>query len=264
MCIVLPVLAFACRKPVDNDRPPSRASLLPYFDSNALSQVLKPGLSREEILKNFGSPTFEFPLSEGLSCIEYSRFNGAEPKEPELAGFQVVIKSNRLLQWSPVYLQLSRPAQTPTNTGREGGSHPAEGDLGVPALDLHGNGLSLFLLAASRSSAEAVHVDALGTSGFVKTNPDLTLSQIITVKKVIAQDGKSYQVLLKLSASDAEALRHFSQTNVGERVLIAAAGQVVSSPTIEGPIETPTLALTVPTEAAADKIVRALSTARKP
>ncbi len=263
MCMVLPVLVFGCRKPTDNDRPPSRASLLPYFNSNSLSDVLKPGLTKEDILRDFGKPTFEFPLSEGLTCMDYSRFNGTEPDESELAAFQIVMRSNQLLEWSPVYRQRSRP--TPDAARYDRASEPSQTNDPQAVLKprFSQKGVCIFLISDQAAAPATMPIGLPGPAGFVRTSPDLTLSAIKSVRKVIAEDGKSYQVLVKLAASDSEALRRFSQTNVSQRVLITARGEPISAPTIEAPIDTPTLALRVPTEAAADKIVRALSTSGK-
>lgn len=77
----------------------------PYYASNTLAQALKPGMSKEEVIAIFGRPPIEFATGEKAEyyCLNYLALDSRVRQKPgEYFGFQVLLRDNKLVKWSPV------------------------------------------------------------------------------------------------------------------------------------------------------------------
>jgi hypothetical protein len=86
------------------DRRSARAG---YYDTNVLAGFFREGVTQEDVVKRFGSPTSQFETGDGGWCLEYmARVRGRTREPHEVVGFQAVWLDNEWVRWSPVY---SRP-----------------------------------------------------------------------------------------------------------------------------------------------------------
>ncbi len=76
-----------------------------YYNSNTLAKTLKSGMTKKEVIDIYGEPTTEFPTGQNQEnyCLTYVMFHlTVPPKLGEYTGFQVVLSSNKLVNWSLV------------------------------------------------------------------------------------------------------------------------------------------------------------------
>lgn len=234
------------------------------YSEEHVRSVVTPGVSREEVERAFGQPFTTMPDGGGGTIAVYRVPDaGSVAFRDKFTGFQVRYSENRVEKWFPVYSDQrvlsssSKESATQTQTNLLAGDEP--------------EGILFFVVSKVKvDGGTYVNSPVLPELGYIAATPDLTFSSIESVvegnEAVGPGDAQALPTLIiALSENDARALREYTESRVGKRVLICLGRRFLSAPYILSPIANGQLCVSFSDSRERDEVVRQLRVlARKP
>jgi hypothetical protein len=190
---------------------------------------------RPDIIRAFGTPLTEDQLADGRSVALYMGPppNAHTPTSVErFSGFQVYYKSNRVVEWKPIY-------GTYTTTKDE--TNYSKITLSTNDRAKMTNVLSFCIVSDVPLENETFFdTPKMPNLGFIKAEPDLTVHRIKSIQEALPKAGDrngSDSFIIHLMDSDADALRRITTDNIGKKLLLRINGNPILAPRISMPIE---------------------------
>jgi hypothetical protein len=200
-----------------------KTKYLRAYNEAELNELIKPGMTFEDMTNTFGPPGSEIQTTGDMTTITYLFSPKSTPLKvgPYLAGFDVEVKKGHVVRWIPLRGTMSGPFAGPNTQTALSGEET----------------FAIFIQSDGSTNAENFLRSESGMSvGDLKTPPDLTIRAKFSIDE---GNGNSADktVFLTIDDRDVPKLKSLTETNYGNRVMIACRDKVIAAPIISGPID---------------------------
>jgi hypothetical protein len=216
-----------------------------------LQPLLHDGESSEELERTFGPPIAEYETQNKELSLTYAFSDHNQPAAARavgVGGVTAFLVSNRLTHWDPVY-ETRNPAVESSSIKHS------------PVAFSSDHAVLAFHVASEEKREGSVYVDnsAFEKLGYIGKAPDLSVQS----GQYIVYDSahtSMHTIELVLSRGDGEKLKVLTSENIGKRLALLVASNVVLAPYVSEPISDGQMMIELP-DPAYQTLIKALQAA---
>lgn len=210
-------------------------------------RIIVAGATERQIVQAFGRPDkfIESDTSNGTDRVLY-QFALPDSKpgaewENRFSGFEVNYKSNKVVNWEPVYSTLT-PAISPPKSGQatfQNSEHFGRTNIETNAA----SNISFYIVSESEID-DGIYFNnsKFPRLGYISNKASLAVKQLEWVK---AGEGPHRDsIIIGLTAEDARRFKQLTSQNVRARMLVTVNDKPIIAPIITSPIESGTVEIT--------------------
>ncbi len=253
------VLAVGCDR-TSNDaqskpgvpRIPSRNIPVHRYTEAELNKMIVSGMSLEDVTNRFGLPSFVAQATNNYVFLEYMYpFEVPTPEDGAyMAGFDIDLKDDRVVRWSPVLRGIGEeipPAQSTNSFGRQRCAiYVLLGDPNDPNTDAMRDVLKSF---RSKGTAD---MDS------VKRPADMTFEAEVVAHGTIDSRGqRATYITLKFNDADVPKMKRLTEDHINDSILLVCRDKPMKIINIREPINQGTVTFRLDHPAVLDALTRA-------
>jgi hypothetical protein len=229
LVLLLLALGAGCNRGSEQTQAKGDSGATRVHSKAELDKLIIPGTDVTDVIRTFGRPASETQIKEGTSVLMYTfPFEVASRPPEHIIGFDVHTRDGKVVGWSPI---LGESGEMLSEVSQEA--------IGERRLEI-------FLVRDSlRDVLQVFKSEGTASTMNVKGSPDLAFKAQVFVGRSGGDGSGKTPVRLVLAANDVSNLKTFTETNLGERVLLVCRNYVIDAPVLTEAIPSQQLVFTV-------------------
>lgn len=229
--LVVTIAIAGCSKEPNKPQVSNGRNVTRVYTKGELDKLILVGMSVFELTNRFGAPGSEVQVDENVAILIYSFPIETFLREGgfRLIGFDVTIRDEKVVGWSPV-----------TSESRESIQPPDDPDsFGEQSFEMY--------VAIDHLTNVANRVDSEGSADASSLNasPDLEFKAKVFGGPSDGEQQGEWTVILVVSEQDASRLKTLTENNIGKRTLLVCRKRVIAAPGVHVPVASRQLMFTV-------------------